>query len=729
MRGFVTARPRRLDLLAALFVMLGVVAGALFLRPVHQSEPIASPQRDVKFFVASDGLYRVDASALRAAGVDLSRLDVNRLRLTWRGNPVPMSVTGTGSDTRLLFYGQASDSPYSAFSVYRLHMNGSSDLTSTSWERRLTPATHEVTTDFMMTVHREEDRIYVPQLTAAADRWLWQPLYGPGAISATLTLFDPLPGPATLRLGLWSSSSSREINPDHHLVIRVNDQMVADERWDGEGPRTFTVTLPVTLPLAVDNVITLQSPGDTGTPVELVLLNWLALTYRRALRPQNDQLTFASDAGSYAVAGFSRDTLELWDITQPAHPQRLTGFSVKPEGNRFTLRFHDPTPGLRRYLVSTVQALATPKAITPVASGLDQLSNPKEGADYLIITHADFAGTLGPLLEWRQKRGLHVRLVTTEQVYDSFGDGMPEPKAIRAFLRHAWEHWPEPKLRYVLLVGDASYDPKDLLGGSQKNLVPTYLLPTQFVGETASDNWFVTFREGSSYPEIAIGRFPAQTAEQVAAMVAKTIAYEQKPPPGDWRRRILFVADDKSPVFAQISDQLAQRYVPDAFQVEKVYLGQVEDPRQTLLDILDTGTSVVNYIGHGSLDVWAKEKILSIADVDALRNGGRLPILVTMTCLTGYFHHPEQSSLGEELLRKPDGGVVAAFVPTSESLPSEQQPLAERFYRELFNGENKTFGDAIARAKQDLSNNRNLRDVIETWVLLGDPALHLVFAE
>jgi hypothetical protein len=124
------------------------------------------------------------------------------------------------------------------------------------------------------------------------------------------------------------------------------------------------------------------------------------------------------------------------------------------------------------------------------------------------------------------------------------------------------------------------------------------------------------------------------------------------------------------------------------------------------------------------MNVWAQEKILRTEDATVLSNDA-LPFMMTMTCLVGYFHHPQAISMGEELLFNPSGGVVAALVPTSESLASDQSELASNIYTHLF-GDAPTVGEAIMLGKRDLSAERDLmQDLIETFTLLGDPALRL----
>jgi len=320
-------------------------------------------------------------------------------------------------------------------------------------------------------------------------------------------------------------------------------------------------------------------------------------------------------------------------------------------------------------------------------------------------------------------------VVTIEQVYDEFSYGLADPTAIRDFLRHAHQHWARPAPRYVLLVGDASYDYRDNLQAPNKNLVPTYLVQTHFVGETASDNWFVDF-DDDGLPDMAIGRLPVKSAAEARIVVDKIVNYERDPTPGEWRRRVLFVADDDQPAFEATSDDLIDNYLPPDYQATRVYLSAFANPEESRARIIaafNQGAAIVNYVGHAALNVWAREKVFSSADIAELRNGSKLPFVVTMTCLDGYFHHPQVNCLAEELLLAEGKGALAVFAPTSEALPGDQDVLARALFEALFAGDDPTLGEAIMRAKRSLPDGgRGYEDLIETYTLLGDPALRLV---
>lgn len=100
-------------------------------------------------------------------------------------------------------------------------------------------------------------------------------------------------------------------------------------------------------------------------------------------------------------------------------------------------------------------------------------------------------------------------------------------------------------------------------------------------------------------------------------------------------------------------------------------------------------------------------------------------ILRYWACLSGYSHHPQAESLGETLLLVEKKGAIAALVPTSETMAADQQLLADALFRCLF--AEPTSGEAILRAKREMDPRQpGLRDVLRTFVLLGDAALRLV---
>ena len=90
-----------------------------------------------------------------------------------------------------------------------------------------------------------------------------------------------------------------------------------------------------------------------------------------------------------------------------------------------------------------------------------------------------------------------------DDIYDEYSAGLMDSTAIRNFLWHAYTNWQGTPPSMVGLVGDCTYDFRELINRNAHadlycnfgwNEVPTHY---EFVGvddgETAADNWLVCF--------------------------------------------------------------------------------------------------------------------------------------------------------------------------------------------------------------------------------------------
>ena len=682
----------------------------------------------VKIIVDADGIYEVRGDTLRAIGFDLGAFAPEEISLSSGGRPIGFLLVDQGHDSALRFYGQAlGPSAYTAENVYWLAKRSRglpSTEMATTMHARL-PVGVDPATVVSATVRVEEQRQYVPKVGVGDDRWLWQALFAPGQTAVAVATPYRVAGAATLRLRIWGNSSA-PANPDHHLVVTLNDEPVADETWDGMGVHVIGATVPAGVLKAGENQLTLRAPGDTGAQADAALLDWAEITYTRDLTLEGGDLTFDGAATGYAVRVDDRPAA-LWDITNPAQPVALVDYQA--EGG--TLSFAaDGTP--RRFIVATAAGLRKPAALTPVADFDPSANSPQTlrawpgGADEIIVTVPQFRDALQPLVDARQAAGLRVAVVDLTAVYDTFAHGRADPAAIRALVQQARTYWASPAPRYLLLAGDASYDPRDHLAGPERDLVPTRLIDTAFTGWTASDVWYALPDDSpAAVPALAVGRFPAQTPAQMAAMVAKTLAYERADPAAPWRDTALILADNDDPGFAAAAEAFAAAL--RAYQARVITVaGDGSEVRADLLRAFDAGIGLLGYFGHGSLNLWAQERVFSVEDVAKLSNRDRLPLVFTLTCLSGFFEHPTTPSLGEILLRAEGGGAVAALVPSSAAVLSDQRLLAEGLARALADrqGGRVTLGDLVHQAQTGLGDQSpGVREVLLTFNLLGDPAL------
>ena len=665
----------------------------------------------VRLTVHETGIAAVAANRLHDAGLDFAELSSAELSLTKDGNEVPFLVRGENEDAMLYFYAQASDNPWEALSVYVLRLGQGEEM-----------AQREVQPDGAgspLGQHQffwEENRFFV-DYAYGDDVWMGPLLMASDTWTFLLDDIRPSNGPAVLTVRLFSNAEGAGY-PDHHVEILVNGQTVADHTWDGIKYETITADLEAGL-LSSDEVnrISIEVHDDTGVTAETVYVDDLELIYEGPISTDGEQTTFSSDAGNILINNANHD-LMVFDISNHEAPVHLT--EVRIDGGIAQFAGGSET---RQYIALNQKESMQP-VVEPAPAWAKSLYERDWGADYIAIV-ADVRGfqeALDPLLAHRKAQGLRVANISLAQIYDEFGNGRRTPEAIRTFLSYAAVHWTPPVPRYVLLVGDATYDLTDQMPGKNRNHLPTALVHSDRGGYVASDSWFSRF-DGAG-PLMATGRFPAQNAPQLRAMVDKTIRYEQSVATEEstWRQRALLVADDE-PLFDDATVDLAQDLGGKGYQVYRLQMSQSENIHYNIISAINQGVALVNYMGHGSKGAWGDEAVLQNSDAQALYNGSRLPILTALTSQNGAFAEPQIDSLAESLLRINDGGVVAAIAPSGRANSNQNLPLAEQFYDQLLNGEGDTVGDALYQLMRESASDPDVQDALVAINLLGDPAL------
>jgi len=504
---------------------------------------------------------------------------------------------------------------------------------------------------------------------------------------------------------------------------------------------------------------------------EDVYMCWFELAYQRRFDAAGQKIfRFSSPADTgrihYDIARFTGTAPLLIDVTDLFGARLVTGWSVSGD----TLSFEAEESRRRRYALYDETALLTPSEIR--AFPIQDLRDPELEADYLMIV-ADVAQSAASRLRDLRDNEFAVQLVPLSQVVAQFGWGIAEPAAIRDFLQYAVTHWDGgvgPGAgrvpRHVLFAGDATKDYRGLRRSANKNLVPTHYEVSpdgQSINTFATDDWFAYLAQDTSgdgvldvyddLEDVAIGRLPISGASDLQTMVSKIVQYETNPELGDWRSRVLFVADDEmkgcpdrdrgSPCWdrfflQQHTDDVegAARLVPDAFDKIKIYLTEypfgnsAEKPaaKRAYLDALRKGVLLSHYAGHGGFDKMADENVFFSSDADAtkIQNGNRLYIFTAYSCSIGTFDLADQSSIAELLLRSAGGGSIASFASSAPAFAGSSSALGNGFVSELFvppgGGTQLRVGEAIRISKTKPSVLRS-RTNDEKYVYLGDPAL------
>ncbi|MBI2900744.1 MAG: hypothetical protein HYY17_11220 [Planctomycetes bacterium] len=375
------------------------------------------------------------------------------------------------------------------------------------------------------------------------------------------------------------------------------------------------------------------------------------------------------------------------------------------------------------------------------------------GADYLIVAPAEFVPAIAPLADYRAKQGYRVAVATTESIAKPWKDA-------RAFVRFAAKEWKAPAPRFLLLVGDSDRIPSI----ERRSAYQTKRFAND--DDLGTDHLYGVLDDGLD-AAIAVGRFPADTADEVRAMVEKTIEYERDLKPGAWQKKIDFITGEGgfSPFIDQFIEAqftaLVAENIPAAYDLEVAYSKTTSryspfPPRfnENAVRLLNEGSLFYVYVGHGhrtGFDQlrWQKKTYpifdaANAKDID-VRNG--LPIMFVVACTTGFYDFRGGDCVGEDLFKRRRGPV--AYIGGSRIIqPYPSALLSKGLIEEVFHARRETMGWALVEAKKKLlapdeSKFRKTADTMAGGVqgadnlepmrkdcvlhynLFGDPALRL----
>jgi len=560
---------------------------------------------------------------------------------------------------------------------------------------------------------------------------------------ATRTIFVPLKSPqptieVNLNGSLLGASSNSEVYryPNHKITLYYQSYTgpeLATIIWTGEGRKSFSAQMPGSQISDGMNTFILknQSTNEYSQP----FFDYFTINYGRSLEFDGEPFEFYAPIHGSPVkfSIMATTTPTVWDITNPVAP---VAKPLDKEGNYFVFSTNLPNDTTAHF------AVFSPSSIPPITDlsfrgtiTFDHYRNQHQSATHLILGPEEFAAAAQPLVKHRGS-SLYIPL---EQVYREFSGGNPDPVAIRSFLQWTQENWPDPKPQYLLLLGDADYDYRNITGMSRIK-VPT--IEVGYSYSHATDDRLATIH--GKIPEIALGRYPARSIGEVESFVEKIIAFETKPELGIWRQRITLVADDAARPEKKISEistgkshtrnsEIIARLVSPAVEVQKLYMmefpeisdasfyGVVKpDATEALFDYIREGTAIINYIGHGSANQWAQERLLvQSRDLQSIETGMKLPIWIAGTCSWGHFDDLENESFAEELIRQPMNGAAAIMTTSRPISVSSNQYYEEQIFKALFPNRSvtdKAVGDVLQSTKAGDRSG-------ELFHLFGDPAM------
>ncbi len=743
----------------------------------------------VKIGVTQAGVFRLDYPTLVRANPAFAGADPRRFRLFGNGGaplpqpnaaPRPTDLTENAiqvlgeADGRfdpadaLLFFGQSTTSIRAQATGQLSHqLNPYTDTTfyflttgTLAGQRMATlpPGTLGATTPISTYddyVFREAELV---KPLASGRQWLGDAFQGELSQSKTFSFSVPgrVPGaPVLIRSAVMAASTAQTT-----YFLQLNGTTIGSQTVEpvGNAISLYTTkgilntTLFSATPTATDDALTLQLTSNRrGGNGATGYLDFLSLQVRREIRAYGQPAWVRTSTGSF-VARQAPATLRIWDISNPLRPAEQTYTLTGTEANWAS------DGALRHeYFLFTPTQLQVPVAVLPVAN---QNLHGQPTPDLLIVTPNAWRAEAERLAQFRRTNdNLTVLVATTQQVYNEFSGGQADPTAIRDLCRYLFQQ-KRDGLRYLLLMGDATYDYRNietlLSPTEQANTVPTYESRESLhpLLSYSSDDYFGFLKDqdgewaetatGDHLLDIGVGRLPVKSVAEARLAVTKLINYAQdKTLTGNWRTNLLLVADDGDDnIHQRDADNLAktvetqhptyrpERLFLDTFTQTTATVGTTVVEYAPLVNTLirnriEQGQLIVNYTGHGSVSGWAQEQILTLTDILALKNT-RLPLLVTATCEFGRYDDPASNSGAEVALLNTTAGAVGLLTTTRPVFADKNLLVNQAFYNSVFRpvaGQMPRLGDIMRATKANSLagvQNRN-------FALLGDPSMRLAY--
>lgn len=675
--------------------------------------------------VRESGLHAVTAAELAATlGIPEGKLSeaVRRHEVVVenRGEPVAWFPAADGDS--LFFYGEAIDSLYTLDNTYWLRVGAPGVPMEASSGSAVTAQPGGV---FRSTERYEEDVMAAinSTLESGVDYWFWN---GMNVNSSDrirtfdLAVPDVMAGDATLRVELAGATNGTPYY-DHHAIVRINGVEVGTTAWGGFQRHVATMSFDSSL-LTPLTTVEIEGTLEGGSTQSIFFIDSFEIDYPRAYQADADRLVLTGDGnGTVTVEGLTTADVEVFDLTDPNLPLKVTDVLVESAGGAFRASF-EPADASTPYLVTTLSAARAVSDPRPYAPAIE-LTAAHHRFEHVVIAPQAWMSEAAELAAYHQSQGLSSLAVSVEEVYNAFSWGNVTPWAIRDFLAYARANWSDGP-DYAVLAGRGTFDHRDLFGDGD-SFLPVVMVGTAY-GLVSTDNVLADLVGGDSVPEVAIGRLPIVSGAELATYLEKLEAYEASS--GPWRGRALILADDADPAgdFPLQSDVVADLLT--SYKQQLIYLSEmdIDTARAQLQAAWNDGSQVVNYIGHGGVTQLANEGLLRTLDMNLLANGERLPVVSALTCVVGRSDIPGIESLAEALVTDSDGGAMAVWAPTTVSLSGPAHELNVAYVTSLEAAPAGTaLGDIVLEALERFGKAGGSVEMLNAYAIAGDPAVQL----
>lgn len=718
-----------------------------------------------KIPVAEDGIYKVDFTQLEALGMPVQSINPRNIQLWRNGVEQHIYVFGEGDNALnagdfIEFYGEYNDGstdtpiwrtpeeqPHTYLSYFTDTSNYYLTWTTATAGKRIVDYTN---TNYAGKV--SDDWVWYETVVSPNDQFTDGSEYmkagfysefteGEGwfseaagfTIQRTFSLVSEkinTAGPdPELRFALYGKSNPQTSSGINHIAeVLINNRKVFEQRYLGYARVETDFNAPV---------VTLQNSDITSSTTEFRLidnfsqssrtsLSYATLRYARLLDLENKSYFDLDYQGNNEYFSFQNSNLTAPSVYDLANNRKV---AVDQTGN--DLQFITPTAGQKRLVIVDENAKKTVNTSSIRKVDFTNTLNPTTSSyDYIIITNTKLASSAADYQRYRESSeggSYNVLTVYTDDLYEQYYYGLKHPLAIKNFCENLYQNQ-SIKPKHILMLGKGSTYERvrfDANLNKNDNLVPTWGIPP-------TDYFFVTNYsddEESLAPRIAIGRVPARENEHVTNYLNKVKLHEN----GTFTsKKILYltggitgteqrILKNRQESYHRIASDL--HFGGDGLFISKVDADAIDESlTDDIQDILEDGTAVLSYFGHGAAQVLE----LDIGSVKDLDNQGKYPLFVFNGCALG--NSFVNTSLPEEFLLEEDNGGIAWVSSSSFGIENSLFAWTTIFYRNLYD---KNYGESVGKIIQNTTGeyqdptNAINRSQCRQMTYHGDPALHI----
>ena len=732
-----------------------------------------------RFKAPNEGIYKITRSELASLGIDAETVDPRKIKIFNNGgfalNESVQTSTPYGMNENailvigeedgvfnqndyILFYGRGTDfwefqvssskieryhNPFSKNNYYWISFGGENGKRMVKLPSMNSASSIEQTTSVAF-LSLDDDKINIGR----SGRDYWGDEFNTSTKSHTyINNLESRNESSNIIYNYRIVNSSKNLQT---LTVSDNGKAILTHSLSGYGSNEYswgvsadkTAQLSGSLP---ENRSALKFEVSISSSDAKAYLDYYEIEYLRNLKILTDEVILFNDVNrnevKYKLSNFSSSDIQVFDITDFANVKSILSPDISGGQVDFTVSEGDGYKS--KYIVLASNKLKSISEITKVEIPKSIVSG--EGAEYIIITDKKFSANAERLAAYRKNdapQKLSTKVVFVEDILNEFSYGMMDPTAIRNFLKYGYENW-QIKPFFVLLFGDGDYDYYNVEGYS-KNFVPTYQTK-ESLQELASypmDDFYSRIVGNDAVADLAIGRINIQTTAEASNVVDKIIAYEL-PDNGIWKNSITLVADDRETtegieanLHTPQSETLVAKRIPGFMETNKIYLAayptiitgfgrRKPEVNEAIINAINQGTLILNYIGHGNPDVWAHEGVFErTSSIPSLKND-KLFFLTAATCDFGRFDDPTVQSSTEELLLAENRGMIGGFSAARVVYSHANEAINLELYSNLLSTSleymaNSTVGEAfyLTKTKMYSTNDRKFH-------LFCDPAIRL----